>query len=260
LLLDIAGVSRGVLRMWNQPPAATPFLHGMSSTPALEDHLIAYDVERFSDWVNVATDDVAWRAFASARRRIFVMNAKRTPVERTLGVDVVYWNDQDKAFVLVQYKKMTRESTGKSRSGSTAYRGIYRPDRNLLAELARMAAIDALCEQQPGDFRLLPTPCWLKLCRFDVQVRDLAALVGGMYLARVHFEELITKSAGRRGAKHLTYDHVELVKDGWIGSRGAATGQIEQPVRGQPRSPARCRRRRSDERLLSFRGRATAGR
>ncbi|MDQ2848497.1 MAG: hypothetical protein M3Y77_19620 [Actinomycetota bacterium] len=61
-----------------------------------------------------------------------------------------------------------------------------------------------------------------------------------MYLARSHFEELLNKSAGPRGGKQLTYDNVprhitntmfiDLVKDGWIGSRGAATGQIEELI------------------------------
>lgn len=241
LLLDIGGVGRNVLRAWTPPPAGVPFLSGMPETPALEDHLIAHDIDRFSDWLSVPTDDVAWRGYEGGGRRMFVMNANRTPVEQTLGVDVVYWNEQEKAFVLVQYKKMTRVQNGKNRSGATRYKDVFRPDRNLADELKRMTAIDALCETQSGDFRLLPTPCWLKLCRFGTQIRDPAALIGGMYLARSHFEELLSKSAGPRGGKLLTYDNVprhitntmftDLVKDGWIGSRGAATDQIEELIR-----------------------------
>lgn len=241
LLLDIGGVGRNVLRAWTPPPVGVPFLSGMPQTPALEDHLIAHDIDRFSDWLNVPTHDVAWRAYESRGRRMFVMNANRTPVERTLGVDVVYWNEQEKAFVLVQYKKMTRVPHGKNRSGTNRHHYVFRPDHNLGAELQRMTAIDTLCETQPGDFRLLPTPCWLKLCRFDTQLRDPSALIGGMYLARAHFEELLNKSAGPRGGKKLTYDNVprhitntmftDLVKDGWVGSRGAATDQIEELIR-----------------------------
>ncbi|MDQ2848495.1 MAG: hypothetical protein M3Y77_19610 [Actinomycetota bacterium] len=168
LLLDIGGVGRNVLRAWTPPPVGVPFLGGMPATPALEDHLIAHDIDRFSDWLSLPNSDVAWRAYESRGRRMFVMNANRTPVERTLGVDVVYWNEQEKAFVLVQYKKMTRVQHGKN----NRHQDIFRPDRNLAAELKRMTAIDAFCETQHGDFRLLPTPCWLKLCRFDAQIRD----------------------------------------------------------------------------------------
>ena len=136
---------------------------------------------------------------------------------------------------------MSRVPNGKEGSGADRYKDVYRPDRNLADELKRMTAIDRLCETQSGDFRLLPTPCWLKLCRFDAQIRDPAAFIGGMYLARSHFEDLLNKSAGPRGGKLLTYDNVprhvtntlftDLVKDGWIGSRGAATDQIEQLIR-----------------------------
>lgn len=208
LLLDIADVGRNVLRAWTPPPVGVPFLSGMPTTPALEDHLIGHDIDRFSDWLSVSTDNVAWRTYQHRGRRMFVMNANRTPVERTLGVDVVYWNEQDKAFVLVQYKKMTRVAKGTSRAGAHQHQDIFRPDRNLAAELKRMTAIDTLCEQQAGAFRLLHTPCWLKLCRFDAQIRDPAALTKGMYLARSHFEELLNKSAGPRGGKQLTYDNV----------------------------------------------------
>lgn len=55
---------------------------------------------------------------------MFVMNANRTPVERTLGVDLVYWNEQERAFVLVQYKKMVRRRVGKDR-----YKESYGPTR-----------------------------------------------------------------------------------------------------------------------------------
>lgn len=241
LLLDIADVGRTVLRAWTPPPIGVPFLAGMPTTPVLEDHLIAHDIDRYSDWLSVPTDNVAWRAYQRRGRRMFVMNANRTPVERTLGVDVVYWNEHDKAFVLVQYKKLTRALKGTSRAGAHEYHDVFRPDRNLAAELERMTAIDTLCEQQAGDFRLLPTPCWLKLCRFDAHISDPSALTKGMYLARSHFEELLNKSAGPRGGKQLTYDNVprhitntmftDLVKDGWLGSRGAATDQIKQLIR-----------------------------
>lgn len=241
LLLDIGGVGRNALRAWSPPPAGVPFLSGMPETPALEDHLIAHDIDRFSNWLSLPTDDVAWRGYETNGRRMFIMNANRTSVERTLGVDVVYWNEQEKAFVLVQYKKMTRTPNGKNRSGAARSEDVFRPDPNLDDELKRMTAIDAFCETQAGDFRLLPTPCWLKLCRFDTQIRDSAALIGGMYLARSHFEELLNSSAGPRGGKRLTYDNVprhitntmftDLAKDGWIGSRGAGTEQIEELIR-----------------------------
>ncbi len=86
------------------------------------------------------------------------MNANRTPVEHTLGVDVVYFNEARGSFVLVQYKKMREEGSDGRKALS------YRPDDSLDDELERMRRIDALCMEQSGEFRLLTTACWMKLC------------------------------------------------------------------------------------------------
>lgn len=104
-----------------------------------------------------------------------------------------------------------------------------------------MARIDSLCADQLGEFRLLATPCWLKLCRFDSKLRDATSLVSGMYLARSHFEELLDKSRGHAVANSspvTTFRVTSTTACLWtwlgaagIGSRGAATEQIKQLVR-----------------------------
>jgi hypothetical protein len=165
------------------------------------------------------------------------MNANRTAVEHTLGVDVVYWNEQRSSFVLVQYKKLRRE--GNDNEGTT--QPEYRPDHNLGGELERMRQVDARCTPQPGDFRLLSTPCWLKLCNPSGRVGDASDLIKGMYFAREHFEELIRTCRGPKGGTVITYENstrhlsntlfIELVQDGWIGSSGSASDQIRDIVR-----------------------------
>lgn len=107
LLLDIADVGRQpVLHSWSLTRTDVPFLVGIPNRAELEDHLIAHDVERFSSWFSTATSQLPWRAFTSGNRRVFVMNANRTPVEHTLGVDVVYWNENEGSFVLEDYLKV----------------------------------------------------------------------------------------------------------------------------------------------------------
>lgn len=238
LVLDLAGIGRQALRSWSAPQTGVPFLAGIPDRTALEDHLIAHDTERFGSWLPEDTGDVAWRSFTDGRRRVFVMNANRTAVEHTLGVDVVYWNEQQSSFVLVQYKKMRRED---DEPGGGPTRLVYRPDRNLERELERMRQVDAQCTSQPGDFRLLWTPCWLKLCDPTSRVSDPADLIRGMYFAREHFEELMQACRGPRGGIAITYENtsrhfsntlfIELVRDGWIGSSGSGTDQLRDLVR-----------------------------
>jgi hypothetical protein len=237
LLLGLAGIGRQALRSWSPSPHGVPFLAGIPDRTPLEDHLIAHDVERFGSWVPGETGEVAWRSFTDGRRRVFIMNANRTAIEHTLGVDVVYWNEQESSFVLVQYKKMRKESDAPDGPS----RLVYRPDGNLEAELERMRQVDAQCTQHAGNFRLLSTPCWLKLCDPSGRVGDPADLVKGMYFAREHFEEIMQTSRGPRGGTAISYQNaskhlsntlfIELVRDGWIGSSGSATEQIQDLVR-----------------------------
>jgi hypothetical protein len=237
LLLGLAGIGRQIIRSWSSSQTGVPFLDGLPDRSILEDHLIVHDTGRFGSWLPRETGQVAWRSFTDGRRRIFVTNANRTAVEHTLGVDVVYWNEQRSSFVLVQYKKMLRQQN-ESR-GLTHLE--YRPDRNLGDELKRMRQVDAQCAPHAEDFRLLSMPCWLKLCDPSSRVGDPADLIKGMYFAREHFEELMRTCRGPRGGTVITYENstrhlsnslfIELVQDGWIGSSGSASDQIRDLIR-----------------------------
>ncbi|MDH6465770.1 hypothetical protein M2302_005972 [Micromonospora sp. A200] len=234
LLLDIAGIGRRPVRSWSVPPVGVPFLEGIPQRDTIEDLLIAHDMEVFQPWSQLPTSDVAWRSFTDGQRRLFVMNANRTSVEKTLGVDVVYWNEHFDAFVLVQYKKMRPEGEGHERQLT------YRPDANIEAELQRMRAVDEACAVQDGDFRLLATPCWLKLCDPKPVVKDPSKLIGGMYFAREHFDHLLQNCKGPRGGTRISYTNVDryfnntmfvdLVRDGWIGSRGGGSALVQTAI------------------------------
>jgi hypothetical protein len=232
--IGIGGEGKKVLRSWVEPAADAPFLEGLSNL-ALEDDLIGHDIERFGSWVEVPNARVGMKVFREGNRRMFVMDANRTPIEQTLGVDVVYFNEARDSFVLVQYKKMRPDSKGGKG------RQYYRPDEGLDKELRRMRAVDELCGPVAGEFRLYPMPCWMKLCDPDPRIDDQAALIKGMYLAREHFEELMNTCKGPQGGIRFGYDNVsrylnnttftDLVRDGWIGSRGPATKEIQRLIR-----------------------------
>lgn len=234
LLLDVTGIGRRAIRSWAVPPVGVPFLEGIPQRDTIEDVLIAHDIELFEPWSQLPTSDVAWRAFTDGQRRLFVMNANRTSVENTLGVDVVYWNEHFDSFVLIQYKKMRREGDGHERELT------YRPDANIEAELQRMRAVDEACAVQDGDFRLLATPCWLKLCDPKPVVKDPSKLIGGMYFAREHFDYLLQSCKGPRGGARISYTNVDryfnntmfvdLVRDGWIGSRGGGSALVQSAI------------------------------
>lgn len=236
MLLEFEGIDRTALRDWQPSDAAdVPFLAGLPEYNEREDALIAHDVELFSDWTAVPNRNIAWRTFTDGPRRMHIMNANRTPVEHTTGVDVVYHNEARNAFVLIQYKRMTPDRSG------TRKELFYRPDGQLALELERLGRIDELCRDQPGEFRLSSSAGWLKLCDPDPRTDDPRSLIKGMYFAREHFLELLEMCKGPKGGPRIGYSNVTrylnnteftgLVRDGWIGSRGVATEEIARLIR-----------------------------
>jgi len=260
-LFAVAGFDRSFLTRWIDRGGNATFLDGLpeeyerptvTSRPVTseqvdqrqhywvnEDQLIQFDHQRFSDWLGADASHVGWRKYVNSTgsQRIFVYYANRTPVESTLGIDLLYYHENHGCFVMVQYKKMTFEKGGLG----------YRPDEGLRKELKLMRKIDELCRatetrQSITEFRLLPTPCFLKLCEPQSLVVSSSEWIKGMYLAREHFESILRapQSKGPRGGVRLSYGNVPrylnattfttLVKDGWIGSRGAGTEHIKRIV------------------------------
>lgn len=236
LLLDIGGIGREALRDLASPEPQQPsFLAGVSNRFISEESLIDYDVGRFPGLVEGLSGHVDWRVFEGNRRQMFIMNANLEPLEETLGADVLYFNETFKSFVLIQYKRLTKE-----RPGAIPSKVCYRPDQHLARELERMRVVDELYGSSGGDFRLFGQACWVKLCNSTARVEDSMELVKGMYLAREHFVELLDKCKGPRGGTRLGYDNVsryinntmftQLVKDGWIGTRDTGTAELEKVV------------------------------
>jgi hypothetical protein len=207
----------------------------MTNRPVSEETLINHDINRFPGLVVALGAEVDWRVFEGGGRRMFVMNANVEPVENTLGVDVVYFNETFKSFVLVQHKRLTKES-----NDDDEWSLWYRPDSNLSAELDRMQTVDILYGSGRGDFRLFDQACWVKLCNPSA-TQDSLQLIKGMCLAREYFVELLKVCKGPRDAVRLGYRNVprninntlfaQLVRDGWIGTYGTGTDELGEVIR-----------------------------
>jgi hypothetical protein len=240
VLLQTAGIKRDVLRTWQAAPPADPtplrrvnFVAGLSNRRVHEGLLIAHDAERFPRWLSVPVADVGWRMFTKEETgdELLIYNANNQGVEDALGVDLIYYHEQYRSFVLVQYKKLER--------GSHLDDWGYRPDDSFVDQLRRMREIDdASTESDHPDYRIFYKPCWVKLAKEQAFVNDTDDLIHGMYLPREVVERLIDdpSTAGPHGGTRLTYDNVprylnnttftNLVGDGWIGSSGTGTDLI----------------------------------
>lgn len=240
VLLEIGGFHRGILRQWQpQQPVALPFMHDMPERSSYEDQILAHDAAMVPEWLAVPVEELAWRGFTrrGGSERMFIANVNHHEEEEALGVDLIYYHEQHRCFVLVQYKRLEK-SLADSEWG-------YRPDRQLRKELKRMRIVDQKCTPEPGDsypYRLVPQPCWIKLCEARPLVVDSADLIPGMYLPREAFEHLIDSPLvrGPRGGSLLTYSNVprhlnnttftSLVGDGWLGTTGRGTELVHEQI------------------------------
>lgn len=238
LAIDIARVPRTALR-GVRPDGETPYLQALSEARVYEDQAIDYDAGRFLDFGRIERPNGIVH-FANGNERLTVLNVNRRPLEQVTGADLIYHNESQESFVLVQYKTMAREGD----PGETKL--VVRPssDGNLESELDRMRQfVEALGDGTVDQWRLHPGFCFLKLCRpvldLDYPEREL---VGGMYLPLEYWDLLAISPEvkGPRGGIVMTYENVprridnslfvELVRGGWIGSRAETTTTITDLV------------------------------
>ncbi|NUW43300.1 hypothetical protein [Nonomuraea rhodomycinica] len=240
--LQMAGFGKELLGEWSPPVdlevSREGFLSQLPEGRAREDPLIIRDAERFVGWLREESPDVEWRAFRRGGQRLIIGNCNRQADETAMGVDLIYFHETRRSFVLVQYKRLERAD------GDWSY--YPSRDRSLDRELDRMRAVDATCAnvREGDDYRLNSGPCWIKLCRSETTIPRTDELVQGMYLTRAYFERLRNSSGvldGSRKGIRFGYKTVpryldnttfgQLVADGWIGSSGTGSDLIERQIK-----------------------------
>ena len=243
--LEASGLdSRTVFRSYApRPDMAAPFLSSFDSTDTSEASMIRHDHNRLDDWVHVdgqIHDVVEFIDPNDPHRRVTAIYADKEGIERVTGTDLVYYRHHDAGFVLVQYKRMTRES---SVSPGTAWG--YRPDRQLQIEIDRMNTISvASTPANLSEWRLSPEPFYMKLVQADMARPEGHRLVKGMYFPLTLFELLQGDSSilGPKNGKRIGWHNarryltngafIALLREGWIGSMGATTSAISDLVNG----------------------------
>lgn len=231
------------LQGWTAPEGQrlSSFLDGLTGVRTIEDQIIARDAAVFPGADGIRHTAVG-TVFSVGRRKLEVFNVNRTAVEASLGVDLLYWNEAFDAWSLVQYKSMERPSAGGERAA------VYRPDRSFDVELGRMQEFRASqpdfwdVPNGPAAYRLCGDGFFFKMCS-RVQLEVLSdGLLPGMYLPRLFVEAALEGSAtkGPRGGRLITFENTqrhisntlfaELVRDGWVGTRGVSSTQVASIV------------------------------
>jgi hypothetical protein len=242
---DQTGELRKVtLKSWSAPKEdrLASFLDGLTGVRTIEDQLIAHDVAVFPG-ANQTRHTVVGAVFAIAGQNLEVFNVNRTEIEKSLGVDLLYFNETFDAWTLVQYKAMERDHRRAEREA------FYRPDESFDKELARMQSFRAELpdkwepESNLEQYRLCGDGFYFKFCP-RVQLEVLSdALLPGMYLPRLLVQAALagSKTKGPRGGRIIAYENpgrhltntlfTDLVREGWVGTRGISSAHIADIVR-----------------------------
>lgn len=237
---------QGTLRGWapSQTEPLPPFLNGLTGSRLTEEQMLAHDSKVFPGAKAVPTQIGA--TFTIGERRLSVVYLNRTSVEKSLGIDLIYYNHQFDAYTLVQYKRMGKEKLSKNDPDTW----VFRPsgDRNFEAEVVRMQKFR---KENPDEwskdhswkeYRLNGDGFFFKFCP-SVTLQVLSAdLIRGCYLPREYAESLLRSEVtkGSRGGKLLSFENVQrhlnnseftgLVRDGWIGTRDKSTTLISEVI------------------------------
>lgn len=224
----------------------------IATVRVLEDTAIEHDARWMPGW-RLADSDLTGRAtFKRQHEELEVFTANKRPLEKLFGVDLIYLNKARGALVMVQYKML--EPEGRTRPHHVIDKLIEHNEMNdqewvvrindqFKEELSRMHKFDGDLSPD-GPYRLNSGAFFFKLVR-----RNAAVKSAGILLSLGHLDQLMNEGnlIGPAGGLRISYrsldghylrsdGFVELVRSGYVGTRGATTDHmqclIEASLRG----------------------------
>ena len=190
-----------------------------------EDSVIEHDARVLNGFQLAASDLTGRAVFERGNEVLEVITANRRPLERVLGVDLIYVNSLMQSVVMVQYKMLEPEK----RRGKTDW--IFRPDAQFSKEVARMRKFADNRSPGPSEYRINNEVFYLKFVRRDAALGRVPIVI-----PMDHFERLAKDPASRgpRGGFRISYDtlggrylrqdsFLGLIRAGYIGAYSQAT-------------------------------------
>lgn len=246
LSLDIFGVDRSdVFKRWEKSgrDIGLSFLNGLTEFMVYEDDVINYDLHKFPgfDILKQKVSSIITGVVEFESRdgdKLTVINANRKPMEKAMGVDLIYFHRRFASFVMIQYKMMEQ----RSELHKSYY---YNPNQKSHdEELKRLIKLRGLInkENSPSDlagYRFSSCSLFFKLCK-KIELRmDDHSLAPGMYIPLDQWELLLKDETtlGEKGGRQFGYHtlgkrymnketFVGLIQAGFIGTTGNASEKI----------------------------------
>ncbi|RGV56398.1 hypothetical protein DWW10_05710 [Bacteroides intestinalis] len=239
--MNIAGIDKDNAQGWDYDEAEKPisFLDGIAQVRLREDSMIINDLSNIPGFDLIKSTKYSSSVFENSKTRLTVLLANRLPLEELLGTDLIYFNEDFKCFIMVQYKAMEKEGD----------KFVFRlPNLQFAEEISRMDSIIQSLRSTSGngfinDYRFNENPFFVKLCprlEFDP---DNVGLSTGMYIPLDYIKVLENETCieGERGGKAISYDNVgryldntgfkTIIEGGWIGTNQNQSLYIERIIK-----------------------------
>lgn len=212
------------------------FFTGLKKKYLSEEDTLQHDL---FNWPGMSAAHIKGKTtFTNKNNRLDVFYANRNALEKTVGVDLIYFNMKYDSFILIQYKLMEKENNGSS---------VYRPDKQFDEEIDRMNTFNAKIISSNNiksdkDMRLNNNGFMIKLTPnkgFEALSNEL---ISGMYLTLDYANFLISPNGpkGKKGGRLISYDNaprylnnsdfIRLVNQGWIGTNTIQSNKIKDLI------------------------------
>lgn len=201
---------------------------GMIGAYLYEDNVVHADASRLPGFNAIAPDVTGRAVFEKADERLVIYTANKLPLEKMLGVDLIYINETRGNVVMVQYKMLTED---KSSHGAKDW--LFRPDRQLRDEISRMRLPQF--SGSLGDYRLSRNPFYFKFVK-----RKIVDDTHQSFLVSLdHLNEILVgrNAKGPKGGVRVSYealdgtylreaDMIGLIRSGYVGTHRAETNAL----------------------------------
>jgi len=206
---------------WDIENISTPeFLKNLKTINVREDSLIIKDSRIFGNWKLINDDVHGVCTLSNSTNCVSIIYANRGKTESNIGVDLIYFDHNNRSYIFVQYKRLTDKNG----------RYVYYPssDDNLSKELNLMEQLELNLLKNKNDYRFNDQVFYFKFCKEkqDVYSKDLSK---GFYMPKDYFL-LYSKLQKENGnsvvisyntiKRYLTNtSFIDLIKSGLIGTR-----------------------------------------
>ena len=203
-----------------------------------EDSCIYHDMLKFGYWHEIQGEiNPISRTFKHGKKVLKITNVNRTKIEKTLGIDLIYYNHGYQAFIMVQYK-LWQQSSGKY---------FYRADNQYDKDIERIKNAGLLIDKE-SNFnlrnnaflqRINESPFYFKLCK-PTELSYNNEMIGGSYIHYSYLDRIMQLRLGERGGRVVFENQllndinnqlfIDLIKNGLIGSIGIDNTQLNKMV------------------------------